>query len=535
MPQPIVCPHCAKKLNAPDQLAGKRVKCPACQGAVDVPASIFGSRPAAQPAAAAANETKSPGSPAALASDVIVATCPQCAKQLRAPRSFAGKRAKCPACQAVVTMPGATAPSAAPARSVDRADARPSASTLPAVSDDDYELEAPIARESHIAAPRPRQAAAAAEASSSPKAPAANGRGRPVATPSSASGASLARGGRRPRFLYLLFALAFVPLGISMLANARDDSEVEDRFLRTVESQPDVASQMNEEMTDDEFFALLPDGRLIGAHLAHETWVHWLYGIAAAAAFMAAIRLLFEPGESTWPQLLATMLITATAGVVSLLMFQWIAEFSQGWWVRGRSIVVVVFYIVKFIGFSYRAALDPENGFLLSMLGFTFGVGLCEELVKVIPAIGLLKEDKKLDWRAPCALGLVSGVGFGVAEGIMYSSQMYNGVAFGDIYVVRFISCVALHAVWAASASIFAAERIASQQAEEFGELVLNALIAIAVPAVLHGLYDTLLKRDMPGYALVAAAASFVWLIFVIERARSFDASDRPALKAAMA
>ena len=37
---------------------------------------------------------------------------------------------------------------------------------------------------------------------------------------------------------------------------------------------------------------------------------------------------------------------------------------------------------------------------------------------------------------------------------------------------------------------------------------------------VLHGLYDTLLKKDMNVWALVIALASFAWLAFQIERTR---------------
>jgi hypothetical protein len=43
--------------------------------------------------------------------------------------------------------------------------------------------------------------------------------------------------------------------------------------------------------------------------------------------------------------------------------------------------------------------------------------------------------------------GMASGIGFGIAEGIMYSGRYYNGVAGADIHYVRFLSCVALHAI----------------------------------------------------------------------------------------
>ena len=43
----------------------------------------------------------------------------------------------------------------------------------------------------------------------------------------------------------------------------------------------------------------------------------------------------------------------------------------------------------------------------------------------------------------------------------------------------------------------------------------------LAVPMVLHGLYDTLLKKDMNTWALVVAAISFGWLAIQIEMSRS--------------
>ena len=51
----------------------------------------------------------------------------------------------------------------------------------------------------------------------------------------------------------------------------------------------------------------------------------------------------------------------------------------------------------------------------------------------------------------------------------------------------------------------------------EMKEWLIVFVKAQAVPMVLHGLYDTLLKRDMPGYALVVGVVSFAWLMVVME------------------
>ena len=246
--------------------------------------------------------------------------------------------------------------------------------------------------------------------------------------------------------------------------------------------------------------------------------------------FSGVSWVLFERGNATIWHWLAVLAVTSTVGIISLIAFQFIAEITQGVWVTGRGVLVLLFYIVKFIGFSYHAALDDSYGFWASFFGFTFGVGLCEEITKAIPVLVLLHGDKKLGWRSACFLGIASGVGFGVAEGIMYAGHYYNGMLTADIYFTRFISCVALHATWTAAVGIFAYQNLAGFETNEALDWVKHLLLIISVPAILHGLYDTLLKRDMGEWALVVALASFGWLAFLIERARASDPAPRRAL-----
>ena len=72
---------------------------------------------------------------------------------------------------------------------------------------------------------------------------------------------------------------------------------------------------------------------------------------------------------------------------------------------------------MKLIGFSYRCALDPNNGFLASFFGFTFGVGLCEEVCKAFLLLVHFKGKGSLNYEGAFAWGLACGVGFGVSEG----------------------------------------------------------------------------------------------------------------------
>jgi RsiW-degrading membrane proteinase PrsW (M82 family) len=110
----------------------------------------------------------------------------------------------------------------------------------------------------------------------------------------------------------------------------------------------------------------------------------------------------------------------------------------------------------------------------------------------------------------------------------MYSSEFYNGITGMQIYFVRFISCVALHAVWAGSIGISANQNPHWLQSgdEEDGILLpmlLGTLRIIWVPMLLHGLYDTLLKKDMSLLALVIALLSFAFLAWQIYTLRQDD------------
>jgi RsiW-degrading membrane proteinase PrsW (M82 family) len=260
--------------------------------------------------------------------------------------------------------------------------------------------------------------------------------------------------------------------------------------------------------------------------------MHWAFAAISAGLFLALLMCLFKPGHARPHSLLLTGLFTGTVGIVLLLAVQFIASFSPTLglrYIHGKAAIILL--IIKLIGFSYHAAEDPSNGFFLSFIGFTLGVGLCEELCKALPLIHLFRNrPEQASWRGACLWGLASGVGFGVAEGVMYAGRSYNGVLGGDIYLVRFASCVALHAVWSASTAIMVymnRHRIAS--ADSSGGTLGYVMLYTGVPMVLHGLYDTLLKKDHSLIALAVAIGSFVYLAGLIEWSmRKGDKADEP-------
>jgi len=255
------------------------------------------------------------------------------------------------------------------------------------------------------------------------------------------------------RWLPLLFTLTLAPLVLSMFTK---DDDAGARLKKTLANNPEVVERANKDETTTlpELLLALPEHRIEGAFLPKDTWTHWIFAAIAAAWLWGAILLLYPLGNATSGQLWRIGIFTGTVGILLLLGIQYVAAYTQGLVIVGRSVLVILFYILKFIGFSYRAAMDPSNGFLMSMLGFTFGVGLCEELFKALPLIWHYRRKATLDLRGAIAWGLASGIGFGISEGIMYSSDFYNGFSTGGIYVVRFVSCVALHAVWTGATAV---------------------------------------------------------------------------------
>jgi RsiW-degrading membrane proteinase PrsW (M82 family) len=433
----------------------------------------------------------------------ISLTCTSCNKRLKAKDSLAGKIVPCPGCGEKLSIPQPDA----------EADA---ASFL--LADHQPEPE-PETREEHISRP-PRRSPAVAPRSAPPAAPLL-----PVLKSDETPGWL--------RHLHWLLVLALIPLGVSLFQRDESEEELQARFVESIEDAPPeiqfkiamLEDKLDEgKASEDELFALLPGSKLKGALLPRNSWAHWGMAAGAAVLFMAFFLLLSAHGGAEPTHILGSGLFTATAGILLLLFVQFLADVTSGFVIVGGSIVAIISWVLHFIAFSYRMAADPSNGFWLSFLGFTLGVGLLEELVKAIPLLLHYRQPSDQSWRGAFLWGLASGAGFGIAEGIIYSSSMYNGVHGPSIYVVRFISCVALHALWTGSVGITINQRQALiQQEMSWYEYIPPIFLMISVPMVLHSLYDTLLKKEMNAIALGVAALSFAFLAFQIYRLHGAD------------
>ncbi|HKA07670.1 MAG TPA: PrsW family glutamic-type intramembrane protease [Gemmataceae bacterium] len=425
--------------------------------------------------------------------------CPGCGQRLKANDNLAGRRLPCPKCRQEIQVPERKVEDEAAALLLEG------------------ESETPAAPPAFTTSPF----------ATAPQVP---------TKPSPAPAASMPplKSNEPPlwlRHLHWLLVLALIPLAMSLLQKQSREDDIVQRLDDTIENaSPEDQRRIvrlletKERVDLDDILTALPRERLQGAALSRNSHWHWAFAAAATALFLGFFVLLATGGVADPRHLLGVGLFTGTIGILFLLIVQALAEWTQGVWPHGRSILVIFIYIAKLIGLSYRAALDPENGFWVSFIGFTAGVGLCEEVCKAVPVLWHLRRNPDEGWRGAFLWGLASGAGFGIAEGVIYSANYYNGITGSGIYVVRFISCVALHAVWTGSVAITIQQKPHwLLQAERWHDFVAPVLVYIAVPMVLHGLYDTLLKKDMNSIALVVAVLSFGYLAYRISRLHGAD------------
>lgn len=461
--------------------------------------------------------------------------CSGCQKTLKVPEKFAGKRVRCPVCQTSVQVPGDPFdPSETATNALAATSAIPA---LPNSSDGEGDAEEEgTYRLTADPEPSPHEPPSL-ERGLPPRVVGKNVRARAEqrdrgfddldsARPARRMGSALTNdateGGWRDHLVWILL-VALAPLAFSIVIPERPAGE---RFVETIRLHPEVADSLDPTDPLTSLVESIPEHRLVGAHLPYDTHLHWAYALIAAAVFLGVLSVMSVGGEAGPMRLVWTGVLTGTVGIFLLLGFQFVAAATTGIGIRGRGILIVVFLIVKLIGFSYQAAMNPENGFLLSFLGFTAGVGFCEELCKAIPVMVYLRGSSNAGWRAACLVGMASGIGFGISEGITYSSDFYNGVAPFSTYLLRFASCVALHAIWAAAVAILMRENqdYLFHDGLDWGDAGSFILHYLLIAMVLHGLYDTLLKRDYELAALAIAVGSFAWLGWLVSSRRREEA-----------
>ncbi|MBC7882142.1 MAG: PrsW family intramembrane metalloprotease [Anaerolineae bacterium] len=228
--------------------------------------------------------------------------------------------------------------------------------------------------------------------------------------------------------------------------------------------------------------------------------VAWVFGFYFALLWGLLLYRLIEPGGIRLGSWLWAGLFTLLLGIP----------------------VVIGLAKLPFIGTLYAAR---EVMFVpVRILGYVLGVGVVEESVKLLPVWWLSHRRILTNPRELMFAGAVSGLGFGLAESVAYSTQiaqkelhsLSQGAALVG-YFTRFITTPFLHAIFAAIVAYFLGLALVDPK-RGWALTVAGLLLA----ALLHGLYDSFANHWL---GLIIAALSI--LIFVsYVRSAEYIAAD---------
>ncbi len=178
--------------------------------------------------------------------------------------------------------------------------------------------------------------------------------------------------------------------------------------------------------------------------------------------------------------------------------------------------VFVIFSGLNELNFFYAFTSAP---FPLSILGYILGIGLTEEFAKMIPLLVLERRPREPQLPQTMVFyGLMAGIAFGVFEGVQYQTSINIRADYTTAFVLniaRLTSLPFLHAVWAGICGYFVG--MAGLYPQYRKSLY---VLALAIPATLHGLYD-LFAGSFYLVSLVIAFLSVFLLMAYLRRSNA--------------
>ncbi len=162
------------------------------------------------------------------------------------------------------------------------------------------------------------------------------------------------------------------------------------------------------------------------------------------------------------------LLVWSIGSLMLLFLIQDLAGYAAGTWGgqasgSGTGIFRLAQAVLASIGTAYHDTFavmfdgETPTSYLKHFRDHMLSVGLCEEIVKITPALWALAVMRE-PWSARSRdfnsrliyLAMLAGLAFGIGEGVLYHFQMYAPGQFAwGVYALRFLSCTTIHAVWA--------------------------------------------------------------------------------------
>lgn len=171
-----------------------------------------------------------------------------------------------------------------------------------------------------------------------------------------------------------------------------------------------------------------------------------------------------------------------------------------------------VVFLIFGLGLNYINPfyfLGENSNFLFRLVFFVFAVGVTEEVVKALPLwIVSAKSKEPIIPQTLVFYGLISGIAFGVFEGVQYQMTVNAELDYTSSFflnIARLTSLPFLHAIWCGIAGYFSAFAMLYPKYRRS-----LYFLAIGVPALLHGLYDTL------GGGIIGVLISFIGVVLLM-------------------
>ncbi len=247
----------------------------------------------------------------------------------------------------------------------------------------------------------------------------------------------------------------------------------------------------------------------------------WLIAFASFFVGMILFASLIKPSKNDIGSELGAFFFTFLTAIPIIFSFQAFSDrytgvpFSELSMPGGvRSKVFIFFSWLAGNGYS-QISVD-DGGASLSLFAHIFAmftsVALCEELLKLVPVIFIARRNTVPWQRKAILVGAMSGLGFGVVEGVLYHFQSYQPMqAPLSIYLLRFFSAAILHGCWTAiSAAIYYSASASSKLTS--GEAIGCAFMSILVSMLLHTLYNVFCVRNMMLALLMVGVSLYVAL-----------------------
>ena len=180
---------------------------------------------------------------------------------------------------------------------------------------------------------------------------------------------------------------------------------------------------------------------------------------------------------------------------------------------------LILVNLQSFPPFSILYSFTDSSMIIARIVGFIFGVGILEEFIKSVPLYFIVNKTKEpLIPQTLVLYGLISGIGFGVLEGVIYQTGVNSELEYNSAFfmnVARLTSLPFLHAIWCGISGYFLS----------FSQLFpLNRkgliLLSISVPAILHGLYDVFTWSII---GLAITIFSVLLLVFYIKKCLDYQ------------